>query len=322
VRVRNIPTPKETFDEPWKQIVRALFPQFLELFAPETASLIDWSRQPQFLDKELRRIAKGFGRRRRSTADFLVKVWQLDGGERWVIVHIELQAQRDAQLPERMFLYNVRAYDLYRQPVMSLAVFADTDALWRPSSFSYRAGGSETSITYRTVKLLDWRARQDELAADANPFALAVLSHLKTQETRGDAEARLSWKMRLARMLFERRWNRQEVEELFVFIDWIMSLPEAQEDRFEADYTELEKEQEMAETMPPILKRAEARGEERGARAQAQALLIRLAGRRLGAPSEELAARIRQIQDVGRLDRLCERVLDVDTWDEVLSELA
>ncbi len=89
------------------------------------------------MDKELRRIAKGFSRRRRSTADFLVNVWLLDGGEQWLIIHIELQAQREAEFPERMFLYNVRAYVLYRRPVMSIAILADGDHHWRPGEFGY-----------------------------------------------------------------------------------------------------------------------------------------------------------------------------------------
>ena len=105
---RTARTPAETFDEPWKQIVTALFPQFLAFFAPELAEEIDWSQEPVFLDKELRRIAKGFGRRRKSTADFLVKVWRKDGSTQWIVIHIELQAQKDNNFSERMFLYNVR----------------------------------------------------------------------------------------------------------------------------------------------------------------------------------------------------------------------
>ena len=318
---RKTATPPETFDEPWKQIVPALFQPFLAFFAPEVAQEIDWSRKPEFLDKELRRIAKGFGRRRRSTADFLVKVWRLDGAEQWLIIHIELQAQKDANFAERMFLYNVRAYDLYRKPVISLAVLADNDPQWRPAAFEYGMGQSGTSIRYPAVKLLDFKERQAELEADPNPFGLAVLAHLKTQETRGDAENRLQWKLRLARILFDRRWTREQIEELLQFLDWIMTLPEELEDSFEARYTEMEKVETMAETMPPIIRRAQARGIEiakREALIQAQSLLLRLAAKRLGLPSEASRARVEAIQVKSRLDFLCERVLDVETWEELL----
>ena len=168
------------------------------------------------------------------------------------------------------------------------------------------------------------------MEADPNPFGLAVLAHLKTQETRGDAENRLQWKVRLARLLFVRRWTREQVEELLQFLDWIMTLPEELEGTFEARYTEMENEDTMAETMPPIIRRAQARGEkigeergigigeQRGALNEAQSLLLRLAAKRLGEPSEESQARVATIQDKSRLESLFERVLDVETWEELL----
>jgi hypothetical protein len=48
-----------------------------------------------------------------------------DGGEQWVYIHVEVQGQRDANFPERLFTYNYRLYDRYRRPVASLAVLAD-----------------------------------------------------------------------------------------------------------------------------------------------------------------------------------------------------
>ena len=60
--------------------------------------------------------------------------------------------------------------------------------------------------------------RQTELEASDNPFALVVLAHLKTLDTRGDAEARLAWKLRLLRMMVARRASRKEIEELLQFL--------------------------------------------------------------------------------------------------------
>jgi hypothetical protein len=74
-------------------------------------------------------------------------------------------------------------------------------------------------LDYSIVKLLDYTARLDDLEASDNPFAMAVLAHLKTIETRGDAEARPAWKVQLARLLFSRQWRRGQIEDLFQFID-------------------------------------------------------------------------------------------------------
>ena len=210
-----------------------------------------------------------------------------------------------------MCAYNVRAYDLHRRPVMSLAVLADSDPRWRPDSFGYQVAHSETGIRCSVVKLLDFRERQAELEASSNPFGLAVLAHLKTQETKGDAENRLAWKLRLARMLFHRRWTRLEVEELFQFFDWVLTLPEAEENRFDTDYTEMENEATMAETMPPFMRRAAVR--------EARLLLLLMGEKRLGEPSEAVRARVEAIQDKRRLERLCLRVLEVETWDDLLA---
>jgi hypothetical protein len=46
-------------------------------------------------------------------------------------------------------------------------------------------------------------------------------------------------------MLFARQWQCTEIEELLLFLDWIMSLPEALEDRFAVQWQELEREHWM-----------------------------------------------------------------------------
>jgi len=35
-------TPKSDFDSPWKDIIEAFFPQFMEFFVPDSVKEIDW----------------------------------------------------------------------------------------------------------------------------------------------------------------------------------------------------------------------------------------------------------------------------------------
>jgi hypothetical protein len=51
------------------------------------------------------------------------------------------------------------------------------------------------------------------------------MAHLKTKATQRNPESRLQWKLSLVRRLFERGYSREDVQELFRFIDWIMVLP-------------------------------------------------------------------------------------------------
>jgi hypothetical protein len=82
---------------------------------------------------------------------------------------------------------------------------------------------------FPVVKLLDYRKDWAALEASRNPFATIVIAHLKTQETRHDAEERQVWKFRLIRRLYEQGYAKKDIIGLFRFIDWLMRLPEEAE---------------------------------------------------------------------------------------------
>ena len=122
------------FDSPWKEALDFYFQAFLGLLFPSVYREIDWSRPHESLDKEFQQIVREaeVGRR---YVDKLVKVWTLDGHERWVLIHVEVQTTREGEFPERMYVYNYRIFDRYNKPVASLAVLADEDTNWRPEEF-------------------------------------------------------------------------------------------------------------------------------------------------------------------------------------------
>jgi hypothetical protein len=59
-----------------------------------------------------------------------------------------------------------------------------------------------------------------------------VMAHLQNRATRRDPEGRLQGKLRLVRRLYERGYARQDILELFRFIDWVLTLPPGLERRF------------------------------------------------------------------------------------------
>ncbi len=102
--------PKDQFDQPWKEILEGQLSQFIAFFVPEAWHEIDWARKPISLNTELRRSrreAKASDRR----ADNLFKVFLKGGGERFIIIHIEVQSTVDSNLAGRMFEYSYRAWD-------------------------------------------------------------------------------------------------------------------------------------------------------------------------------------------------------------------
>ena len=213
------------YDSPWKEVIESYFPQFLEFFFPLAYREIDWAQPYEFLDTELQQLEPDaeIGKR---LVDKVAKVWLLGGEEAWVLVHVEVQGQYEREFAQRMYTYNYRLFDRHKQRVISLAVLADEERNWRPASYGYELGGCRVSLEFPTVKLLDYEEDWENLEQSANPFGIIVMAHLKTKATHRNPESRLNWKLSLVRRLYERGYSRQDILELFRFIDWLMVLPE------------------------------------------------------------------------------------------------
>lgn len=213
------------YDSPWKEIIESYFPQFLEFFFPLAYREIDWVQPYEFLDTELQQLEPDaeIGKR---LVDKVAKVWLLGGEEAWVLVHVEVQGQYEREFAQRMYTYNYRLFDRHKQRVISLAVLADEERNWRPASYGYELGGCRVSLEFPTVKLLDYEDDWENLEQSTNPFGIIVMAHLKTKATHRNPESRLNWKLSLVRRLYERGYSRQDILELFRFIDWLMVLPE------------------------------------------------------------------------------------------------
>ena len=188
------------YDSPWKDVLERYFAAFMAFFFPVIHAGIDWERGYAFLDKELQRVVRD-ARLGRRYADKLIQVWRRDGGEVWMLVHVEVQGQYETSFAERMFMYHTRIRDRYQRPVVSLAVLTNGRRRWRPATYRQDLWGCVLHWRYPLVKLLDYRDRETELETHANPFAVVVLAHLKAQDTARDPEARYAWKWRLARGL-------------------------------------------------------------------------------------------------------------------------
>ena len=182
-----------------------------------------------------------------------------DGGEQWVLVHVEIQSQRDAQFAERMYVYNYRIFDRFRRQPYSVAVLADESPGWRPTHFGEAVWDCLATIRFPVVKLSDFRANWSLLEASANPFATVVMAHLKTQETQGNPADRYRWKWAFTRRLYQLGLARDEIIQLYRFIDWLMRLP----DELEAEYLQAIETYEKEQTVT-FITYAERIGEERG----------------------------------------------------------
>lgn len=243
-------TPPSRYDLPWKTALTHAFRDFMTFFFADLCSEINWNKRPRSRDKELAGISFG-GATDIMVADKLIEVCLRDGSPRWILIHIEVQAQRDTSLGARMLDYNYRIFHEYNQPVASLVLLADDDPNWRPHSFWNRALRSRMGIDFPAAKLLDYSDRKDELSVSHSPFALITLAHLHTQEARHDPAALYAAKWHCTKLLYQHGWSKKRIITLFKAINWMMALPEQHHRRYWRALLKLEEEQKM-ECLTPL----------------------------------------------------------------------
>jgi len=180
---------------------------------------------------------------------------------------------------------------------------------------------------FPVVKLRAYRERWAELEASDNPFATVVMAHLHSQATRRRPTQRLEGKLQLVRRLYERGYARDDVLELFRFLDWVLTLPPALEAHFQMAVIELERERQMPyitsiERMSIEKGRQEGRqeGHQEGRQEGEMVMLRRLLTQRFGILPDAVEQQLHAatVQD---LERWADRVLDAQRLDEVFRDV-
>jgi predicted transposase YdaD len=307
-------TPDE-YDSPWKQALQLFLGAFLEFFFADIAADIDWVRGYESLDKELHKIARRakIGKR---LADKLFKVWTTDGTEHWLLIHIEIQNEYDRDFEQRMFQYNVAAYQMYNREVISLAALCDDRLDWRPTTFSFGRWGCKTGIIFRSAKLLDYGADALGLEANENPFAVVVLTNIKAVETRNDPERRKAWKLRIVKGLLRRNWSKDWILQFFRFVDFMMTLPEELEEAFEAELIQM-KEDQNVEYVSRFERRAMEKEREEGREAgllEGIAILLEV---KFGPAGRELLPQVQSLTGLPQLRKFSQYLKDAGSLSEV-----
>jgi hypothetical protein len=314
---------RESHDAAWKEALQVYFQPFLQLFFPAIADDVDWSRGCQFLHNELGQVVReaGLGRRH---ADVLVRVRRRGGQETWVLVHVEVQSQRDADFERRMWVYHYRIQDRYACPVVGLAVLADANPGWRPDSYRSELWGCEVQVRFPTAKLTDYVGDLEALERSSNPFALLVAAHLHAQRAGSATRERFFAKLRLVRGLYDRGLSRKEVLDLFRCLDWFMALSPQLNKSFREELIRLEEEKKMPyvtsiEKLGRLKGRKEGRAQ--GRREGRAESLIAVLEARFGPVPEALAIALASVDDDRRLHELLQAAALDQTIDEFVRRL-
>jgi hypothetical protein len=245
-------------DSPWKLILRQYLREAIEFFFPDVAKVVDWTKPVEFLETEFQKIAPDAKMGRRF-ADQLVKVYRKNGQAIFLLIHLEVQAAPEKEFSERMFIYAIRIFEYFHEFPVSLAILCDGRSNWRPMRYAANTVGSAVQFDFTVVKLLDYRSQWAQLEESRNPFAVVVMAHLKTQQTKRDLTSRKAWKFVLVKRLYEMGYSRSDILNLFRFIDWAMMLPEGLKKTFWEELKAYEEECQM-----PYVTSVEQIGYDRG----------------------------------------------------------
>ncbi|QSJ15708.1 hypothetical protein JYQ62_28495 [Nostoc sp. UHCC 0702] len=172
--------------------------------------------------------------------------------------------------------------------------------------------GCEIKFKFPIVKLLDYSQQWTELEASSNPFATVVMAHLKAKETRQDNQGRKRWKLDLTKRLYQKGYQREDIINLFRFIDWVMRLPEDLENSFWQEVTQYEEEKKM-----PYITSVERRGIEKGKREVIIESLEVCLEIKFGSEGLNILPEIAQIQNVEILRSILTRIKTVNNLEEL-----
>ena len=89
------------------------------------------------------------------------------------------------------------------------------------------------------------RVNQLYLQQKTNPFAIITRTHLSALETRQKPQKRLEVKLTLTKALYQAGYEKQDILNLFHFIDWMLNLPKTVEQQFALELNQYEEQQKM-----------------------------------------------------------------------------
>ena len=301
-------------DQIFKQLIEAFFREFMELFCPAEARLIDFTKV-EFLRKEhFTDVERGLRRR----LDLVVKVGLKAGREKYVLVHGEFEASRKERgFPRRMFKYFCQLFLRYDTEIVPIAVFTD-DARWRipvPDHFELGlAGKTFVRFEYHLIKLkhLDYRQFLDS----NNPLAYALMAKMNYNR-----KERVRLKADFLRLILSCPVDPAHQSLLVEFVETYLPLAGREQAEFQEivrSDQEYEKVEQMITTYEKKGKKeGKKEGKHEGKQEGKQEDLILLLERRFGKLSNLVKRRVRAIESTQRLESLLVAVLDADSLEDL-----
>ena len=286
-------------DALFKELLRAFFREFLELFFPDAAERLDFSRV-SFLDKELFTDLPEGSRRE---LDLLAQTYTRDGEPELILVHVEVQARREREFPYRMFEYYALLRLRHRVPVFPVVIYLSPGAggLMREQYAEAIFGRDVLTFRYDCVGLPDLSA--DDYLERENPLAPALSALMKPAGAGRALQKALALRQTLLGSVDEARQSL-----LVNLVETCLKLDAAEEQAFR----QVVGQQELGE-----VRRMLTIYEERGIIIGKRDTLLQQLRLKFGELPESVVARVQELDTSEELETLLARILTAGSLSEM-----
>jgi hypothetical protein len=219
-------------DRLFKELLENFFVEFIALFFPEIHATVDFSGL-SFLQQEVFTDVTSGDKHR---VDLLAEVG-LPGEDGLILIHIESQAQYQADFAKRMFIYFSRLYQKFQRPILPIAVFSYPESQDEPDVF--QVGFPFLNVLrfqFYTLELQkrNWR----DYVRSGNPAAAALMSKMGYQP-----EEKVQVKLEFLRMLTKMRLDPARMTLLTGFFETYLKLNQQEEKLLEIELNQLPAEE-------------------------------------------------------------------------------
>lgn len=299
-------------DRLFKELLTTFFADFVEMLLPELAAYLD-ANSIQFLDKEVfTDVTEG----ERHEADVVARA-RFRGKHSCFLVHVENQAQAQAEFGRRMFRYFARLHEKHAIPVYPVVVFSHGSTRREPDEYRVRFPDMEVvRFRYRSIQLrrLDWR----RFLKAPNPVAAALMSRMKIAQ-----RDRPRVKLECLRLLMTLRLDQARTRLISGFIDTYLRLNREEALRFtqEADRVlTINERSKMLELTTSWKEEGRQEGRQEGRHEECLQVVVRLLCRRFG-PIDTVTQNRLGALPLERLEALAEALLDFKTMGDLIQWL-
>ena len=285
-------------DTIFKELIDRFFQQFMELFFPEEAKHLDFSRVKP-LGQEL--IAN-FPFQHLRKVDYVAEVGRVDGETEVVLVHLEIEANDKNSLPQRMFEYYsfLRLVNKHKVLPLALVLIKNAGGLQWKRYEETLFGRTIIDFQYGQVGLADLPS--DDYLHSNNAFA-ATLALLMKHNKKSDL-----WQKKFEAFRTISTSSLSDGDKLFLVNLMEVYVPTG-------NLSEMTKE--ITKMLPDIEMTWLEQQYETGKIEGKQETLLNLLTLKFGSPSPEIVARVKTVMEMTVLDQLIGQLLFITSIDQL-----